>query len=124
MLLCREYEVVWEALIDTRGELPSWGCSLSLMEKVAARLGYRMARVKPKGYDRDRAHGIVNLHMRKGAEHAAVLSSGLIYDTDGFVWPVADFLSVYGARAGTLLYYTGERVPVDDTPMLPFQPQE
>lgn len=113
MLLSLPWEAVWQAMEAEIGKLPWFGLTLSQLEAIARRLGVELSRAKPGQWSADDpAHyefaGIVKVSFPAAGKkyrdgHYAVLWRGMIFDTDGRVWRLSDYLHGYDARVATRL---------------------
>ena len=103
MLLNVTYDDVWTDLMKIRSDVPTDGISEQLMRRLASMAGYDLQSVPPGGYPVGWCHGIIGIDFPHGDGHWAFTSYGYLYDTDGYVWVVEDYLAYHQVQLGPLL---------------------
>jgi hypothetical protein len=99
-----EYEVALAALRKVGGRTRDKSYRLCCVERAAALLGSQLRRVRRGAYNPHLAAGVVCVRAW-GRVHVAVLWHGFVFDTDGRVWLLDDYLLHWGpdGRLWTLL---------------------
>lgn len=86
------YDSAREAIRAVGGRPRRGTYRLCVAERAAALLGMPLVRRRMKTYDPRSVVGIVCMRGPRKA-HAAVFCRGLVFDTDGHIWFVDDFLT-------------------------------
>lgn len=94
MVTGADYDVALEALRRAGGVRRSKSYRLSALERAATLLGRPLRRRRRGAYDPQSAAGIICVRDWANG-HTAVLWHGLVFDTDGRVWLVADYLDYW-----------------------------
>jgi ABC-type bacteriocin/lantibiotic exporter with double-glycine peptidase domain len=92
MVVGVEYEVALGALRQVGGRTLDKSYRLCYVERAAALLGRPLRRRRRGQYDPKFTAGVICIRGWKKA-HAAVLWHGIVFDTDGRVWLVKDYLA-------------------------------
>jgi hypothetical protein len=90
-----EYELALAALRKVGGRTRDKSYRLSCVERAATSLGSPLKRVRRGAYNPHLAAGVVCIRAW-GRVHVAVLWYGLVFDTDGCVWLLDDYLLHWG----------------------------
>ena len=91
MLLGESYEDVLRVVTVSDRKQGRSGLWTKTMQRIAKRLGHKLLVRKLTDFD---AYGIIRL-----PDHAVVLRSGLVINTDGTVWEADAFLAHWGVTA-------------------------
>ena len=99
-----QYEEALAALQKVGGRRRNKAYRLCYVERAASLRGRPLARRRRGGYDPRSSAGIVCVRGGQRA-HVAVLWNGLVFDTDGRIWLLDDYLEFWGhtSRLCTLL---------------------
>ena len=89
-LLHISYEKANGAL-EAVANAPADGFCLREIESASERLGYRLKRLRAHTFDPSSIYGIVSVRA-PGWWHVTIFWYGLVFDTDGRVWFLEDFL--------------------------------
>lgn len=101
MLLGRDYEDVLLAVDKVDKQAGKKGLWSTQIKKAAQLLGQPL-KMKRK-FDLETAAGILAVDHPKGLAHALLLREGLVFDYDGLVWDVEDYLAEKGLTVSHLL---------------------
>lgn len=105
MLLHESYEAVHDALVATRGTRPlRRGAVAQDLVATAAYLGRRLRRSRRAALDPARVHGVLGVDFDDSQGHWTLVAGGYVFDTNGYVWTVRDYIAASGGRVDILLY--------------------
>lgn len=100
MLADRPYDVVRNEALKASPKLHSRGMFASELRRIGGRLGLRLMK-RPRWTDED--VGVLDVHLRDGGRHFAVLFRGVLLNpADGMVWDTDTYLSTKQARVRAL----------------------
>ena len=101
MLTGTDYNDVLLAVnkVDTvAGKRGLWSTQIT---KAGALLGFTF-RTKRK-FDIENDTGILNVKFPDGEEHAILLKGGMVFNSDGTIWEVEDYIAAEKLKVGCLL---------------------
>jgi hypothetical protein len=102
MISGETYENVLRAVCRVDEDGASDGLFIPQIIKAASELGVELRKKRPVNLQRD--NGILHIRMRNGGLHVAILvRGGLIMETDGSLWTVAEYLRAYRPRVNAVL---------------------
>lgn len=79
------------------------GLTTRQMLRSAKALDFPLVERKPGKFDLETDEGILGVDWRDGTGHWAYLVDGWVFDTDGLVWAVEDYLTEEKGKADCLL---------------------
>lgn len=104
MLLDLRYEPVLHAAEQAIGGIPLEGLRECELRKIARTLGYPLRAVVPANNRSCSGRAVMGIRSYVGDDHWTVVVDGRVYDTDGCVWELTDYLEFQNAWADLLLY--------------------
>lgn len=103
MLLDVPYETALRACHSAPGVRLERGTSARQLVRAGRDLGADVRRVRAGHYHLRRCCGVLGVDLPDGRGHWVYVCGGVVYDPDGGVWGVGEFLATHDGRAADLL---------------------